>query len=42
LRSPEVAEGLAGYGVPVTVTDVSTPSELVEAIELGELVAEEY
>jgi hypothetical protein len=37
----EVAEGLAGYGVPVTVTDASDRSELIEAIELGRLVAEE-
>jgi hypothetical protein len=42
LRPREVAEGLAGYGVPVTVTDASGRSQLVEAIELGELVAEEY
>ena len=34
-----VGDGLVGYGVPVTVTDASDRSELVEAIELGELVA---
>jgi hypothetical protein len=42
LSPRDVADGLAGYGVPVTVTDTSDRSELVEAIELGELVAEEY
>jgi hypothetical protein len=42
LRPREVADGLAGYGVPVTVTDASNGSELVEAIELGELVAGEH
>jgi hypothetical protein len=42
LRPREVAEELAGYGVPVTVTDASDRSELVEAIELGQLVAEEH
>jgi len=31
--------GLAGYGVPVSVADASDRSHLVEAIELGELVA---
>jgi len=39
LTPREVADGLVGYGVPVTVTDASDRSELVEAIELGELVA---
>jgi hypothetical protein len=42
LSPREVADGLAAYGVPVTATDASDRSELVEAIELGELVAEEY
>jgi hypothetical protein len=42
LRPREVADGLAAYGVPVTVTDASDRWELVEAIELGELVAEEH
>lgn len=42
LTPREVVEGLAGYGVPVTVTDASNRRELVEAIELGELVAEEH
>jgi hypothetical protein len=42
LTPREVAEGLVGYGVPVRVTDASDRSELVEAIELGELVAGEY
>jgi hypothetical protein len=42
LRPREVAEGLAGYGVPVTVTDASDRSELVEAIALGGLVVEEH
>jgi len=42
LTPREVAEGLAGYGVPVTVTDASDRSQFVEAIELGELVAEKH
>jgi hypothetical protein len=42
LTPREVAKGLAGYGVQVSITDASNRSELVEAIELGELVAEEY
>jgi len=42
LTPREVAEELAGYGVPVTVTDASHPAQLVEAIELGELVAEKH
>jgi hypothetical protein len=42
LSSRELAEGLAGYGVSVTVTDASDGSDLVEAIELGELVAGEH
>jgi len=42
LTPREVAEGLAGYGVPVTVMDASDRSHLVEAIELGELVAERH
>jgi hypothetical protein len=41
LSPREVAEGLTGYGVPVTLTDASDGSELVDAIELGQLVAEE-
>jgi hypothetical protein len=41
LRPPEVAAGLAGYRVPVTVIDASDPSQLVDEIELGRLVAEE-
>jgi hypothetical protein len=40
LTPRELAEGLAAYGVPVTVTDASDPEQLAEAIELGELVAE--
>jgi hypothetical protein len=42
LMPREVADGLAGYGVPVTVMDASDRSQLIEAIELGELVAEEH
>ena len=42
LTPQEVAAGLAGYGVPVTVADASDPSELADAIELSELVAREY
>jgi hypothetical protein len=42
LTPREVAEGLAGYGVPVSVADASDRSHLVEAIELSELVAERY
>lgn len=42
LTPREVAEELAGYGVPVTVTDASDPAQLAEAIELGELVAEKH
>jgi hypothetical protein len=42
LTPREVAEGLAGYGVPVTVVDASDRWRLVDAIELGELVAEEH
>jgi hypothetical protein len=42
LRPREVAEGLAGYGVPVTLTDASDRSELLEAIEFGQLIAEEH
>ena len=42
LTPREAAEGLAGYGVPVTVTDASDWSQLLEAIELGELVAEKH
>jgi hypothetical protein len=43
LKAREVAEGLAGYGVPVTVIEASDDgSQLVEAIELGELVGEEH
>jgi hypothetical protein len=38
----EVADGLARYGVPVKVADASDPSELADAIELGDLVAAEY
>jgi hypothetical protein len=40
LAPREVADGLAGYGVPVTVSDASDPEQLADAIELGELVAE--
>lgn len=42
LTPREVADGLAGYGVPVRVADARDPSELADAIELGELVAGEY
>jgi hypothetical protein len=42
LTPGEVANGLAGYGVQVTVTDARNRSELVEEIELAELVGEEY
>jgi len=38
----EVADGLAGYGVPVTVADATNPAELGDAIEFGELVAGGY
>jgi hypothetical protein len=41
LTPREVADGLAGYGVPVTVIDASDPSQLADEIELGGLVAEE-
>ena len=41
LTPSEVAEGLVDYGVPVTVADASDRSELVHAIELRELVAQE-
>jgi hypothetical protein len=42
LTPRQVAEGLSVYGVPVRVADASNQSELVHAIELGELVAQEY
>jgi hypothetical protein len=41
LTPHEVADGLADYGVPVMVASASEPSELADAIEFGELVAEE-
>jgi hypothetical protein len=41
LTPREVADGLASYRVPVTVIDASDPSQLVDEIELGGLVAEE-
>jgi hypothetical protein len=41
LTPRELAAGLAGYGVPVTVTDASDPLQLVDEIELGGLVAGE-
>jgi hypothetical protein len=41
LTPREVADGLAGYAVPVTVMDASDRSQLVDAIELGALVAGE-
>jgi hypothetical protein len=41
LTPREVADGLAGYRVPVTVIDACDPSQLVDEIVLGGLVAEE-
>jgi hypothetical protein len=42
LTPRDVADGLAGYGVPVTVIDASDPLQLVDEIELGGLVAGEH
>jgi len=37
----EVVDGLTGYGVPVTLIDASDPSQLVDEIVLGGLIAGE-
>jgi hypothetical protein len=42
LTPRDLAEGLACYRVPVKLADARDRSELVHAIELGELVAEKY